>query len=421
MTSNTATPPTPTKPAGRPDFLVIGGGIIGLTIARELRRHGLGSVTVLEKEPELGRHQSGKNSGVLHAGIYYAADSLKAKFCAAGSRKMQEYAREHGIACKKDGKVIVAARPDLVPQLEKLLQRSQENGIRAEKISPERLRELEPLATTHDFALWSPDTAVIDSKGVLDALARELRDAGVTVRLAEKALAVDAARHTVRTAHDEVAYGHLVNAAGLHADRIAHSMGVGLDLAILPFKGMYQAIAPRFAAGVRASIYPTPDPRVPFLGVHLTRNIHGDVLAGPTALPAFGRENYHGLAGVGWRELPRLAADLARMFVGNIDGFRNLAYEELPKYTRRGFFKHVRALTPSITLADVLPAQKVGIRAQLVERATRRFVMDFTIREGPRSTHVLNAISPAFTSSMAFAEHVVDRIAARADAPPAAI
>jgi len=403
----------------RPDFLVIGGGIVGLTIARELLRRGLGTVTVLEKEPELGRHQSGKNSGVLHAGIYYAADSLKAKFCADGSRRMQAYAQEHGIACKRDGKVIVATRPDLVPQLEKLLQRSRENGIRAEKIGPERLRELEPLAATHEFALWSPDTAVIDSKGVLDAIARELRDAGAALRLSERALDVDAAHHVVRTAHDALGYGHLVNAAGLHADQIAHAMGVGLDLAILPFKGMYQTIAPRFAAGVRASIYPTPDPRVPFLGVHLTRNVHGDVLAGPTALPAFGRENYHGLTGVGWSELPRLAGDLARMFLRNVDGFRNLAREELPKYTRRGFFRHVRALTPSIALADVLPAQKVGIRAQLVERSTRRFVMDFTIREGPRSTHVLNAISPAFTSSMSFASHVVDRIAARGDAGPA--
>src|SRR5262245_6677231 len=229
-------------PGARSDFLVIGGGIIGLTIAREVRRRGLGSVTVLEKEPELGRHQSGKNSGVLHAGIYYAADSLKARFCAEGSRRMQAWAQEHGVACRKDGKVIVAARADLVPQLEKLLQRARENGIRAEKISPERLREIEPLAATHDFALWSPDTAVIDSKGVLDALSRELRDAGVTLRLSEKALAVDAARQVVRTARDELGYGHLVNAAGLHADEVAHAMGVGLDLAILPFKGLYRTI-----------------------------------------------------------------------------------------------------------------------------------------------------------------------------------
>ena len=218
------------------DFLVVGGGIVGLTIAREIALRRLGRVTVLEKEGGVGYHSSGRNSGVLHAGIYYGSDTLKARVCSQGSRMMQAYAEERNIPVRRSGKVIVATSPATVPQIDALLQRARANGIRAERISPEELLRIEPCAATRSYALHSPDTAVIDSRAVLRELEEELKRLGVTVRLDSQVVSLAVNRQVVSTNQKELSYGFLINAAGLHADRIAHQMGSGLRYDILPFK-----------------------------------------------------------------------------------------------------------------------------------------------------------------------------------------
>ncbi len=392
----------------RYDVIVVGAGIVGLTVARELVRRGAGKLLVLEKEPRLGVHSSGRNSGVLHAGIYYATDSLKAKVCADGSRRLQAYAAEKGIAVHKTGKVVVAPSAAHLPALQELFRRANENGIRAERLTPERLRELEPLAVTHDWALLSPDTAVIDSAAVLEHLAADLRAAGVELAIGEGVESLHPSG-TMTTTQRTLSYGELVNCAGLHADRLAHQLGVGERYRILPFKGVYKKLSPALAARVNGSIYPAPDLGVPFLGVHITKNVFGDVYVGPTAMPAFGRENYRGLEGLSLRETPAMISNLASMYLQNRGGFRRMVAEELAKYRPATFLHAAQALAPAIGADDLTDSDKVGLRAQLVDERTKSFEMDFVVAPGPRSIHVLNAISPAFTASMALAELIVDR------------
>ncbi|HVJ21962.1 MAG TPA: L-2-hydroxyglutarate oxidase [Polyangiaceae bacterium] len=394
------------------DVVIAGAGIIGLTVARELALRGVQRLLVLDKEPRLGAHASGRNSGVLHAGLYYGTDSLKAKLCAEGSRRLQAYAAEHGIKLEKTGKVVVARSEREVPALEALYERGLKNGVVLRRLSVDELGEHEPLAHSVGFALLSPETAVIDSAAVLAQLAAELEGRGVTLSLGEALGQVDAAAGTLRTSARSLDFGHLINCAGLHADAVAHGLGVGLRYRILPFKGIYRPLRAEAAVRIRGSIYPAPDLDNPFLGVHLTRSVFGDVYAGPTAIPALGRENYRGLAGADPAELPFFARDLATMWLKNQSGMRRLVRDEVHRYRKAAFVEAVRALAPELGADDLLGSTKVGVRAQLVDEEEMRLVMDFVLESGPRSTHVLNAVSPAFTASMALAELIAGRVLA---------
>lgn len=392
----------------RCEFLVIGAGITGLTIARELVASGAGDVLILEKEPALGLHASGRNSGVLHAGIYYTPDSLKARFCVEGNRLMKEFCRSHGLTLAETGKVVVARDAAEIEQLGELKARADAAGARAELIDARRLAELEPHAQTREVALHSPDTAVVQPREILDALAGELTASGrcridLGVAFVE---AVD--RDVVQTSAGPVRFERLVNCAGAFADRIAQGLGLAREYRLIPFKGTYRKLVPERAHLVRGSVYPVPDLGNPFLGVHLTRGADGDVYAGPTALPAFGREAYRGLRGIG-REAPVIAARDALLLGRNRD-FRRAARSETRKYSRKVVYREAAALIPKLRPEDLQAAEKVGIRPQLVHWPTRRLVMDFVVVSDAAGLHVLNAVSPAFTSSMAFAREAVRRL-----------
>jgi len=391
------------------DFVVVGGGIVGLTIAREIEKRQLGSVVVLEKEPQIGLHSSGRNSGVLHAGVYYGSDTLKARVCADGAKRMRAYAEEKGIALRNNGKVIVATSPGTEPQIDILLARGRANGVRVEKISPSELRELEPEAVTHGSALHSPDTSVVDSRGVLLELMRDLSLADVPVLLNTEVLEIHPERRLLVTSKGSIGFGYVVNAAGLFADRLAHSAGVGQGYRILPFKGIYRRLSSRAGARFRGSIYPAPDLGIPFLGVHITPGVDGTVYVGPTAIPALGRENYGWLDGIRLGEGTRMLATLAAMAARD-QGFRHMVRDELRRYSTLGFLRAARALAPALVETDLLRSGKVGLRAQLVRSKPPELVMDFVLEEGHRSLHVLNAISPAFTSSFRLAELIEDQV-----------
>ena len=395
------------------DFLIIGGGIVGLTIARALALRRVGSVCILEKEKKVGLHSSGRNSGVLHAGIYYPSNTLKAKVCVSGAKRMFDYACEHDIPVRKTGKVIVATCPDNAPQISILYDRAVANGVRVEKIDPGRLRQIEPEAHTFGEALYSPDTAVIDSKRVLESMEAEIKELGVFLDKEAEARDFDVRKKMVRTKSATYFYGHLINAGGLQADKIAHKIGVGKHYRILPFKGIYRKLTAGAALRFKGSIYPVPDLDMPFLGVHITRIIDDDVMLGPTAIPALGRENYGILKGIDAREFPMMLGDLALMIARNTNGVTKMVGEEFAKYIDSGFLKCVQRLAPGLKMEDILPSKKVGIRAQLVDNRSKKFVMDLVIEDGPDSTHILNAISPAFTSSLSFADIIVGRITAR--------
>ena len=372
------------------DVAVIGGGIIGLTIARELAIRGA-TVTVFEKEPALGMHASGRNSGVLHAGFYYAPDSLKARLTAQGNHMLREFCAEHDVPVHSCGKVVVASDPAQLPALDELARRGQANGVRLEVIDEKQLADLEPLARTHERAIWSPDTAVADPHAVTAALHRDLERRRVTIR-------------TSTAVTGPLKAGHVVNAAGLYADRVAAWYGFCDDYVMMPFKGLYwygDASAPH----LQRHVYPVPDPRNPFLGVHFTVTPTGGVKVGPTAIPALSREAYSG--GIRRDEAREILGAFPTFIRGGHHDVPALLRGELPKYSRRWLQHHARALVPSATGFTIRGTP--GIRAQLMHKATGRLEMDFVVRGDERSTHVLNAVSPAWTSSLAFAQYVVDR------------
>lgn len=393
------------------DFLIIGGGIVGLSIARQLRSmHGQSvRIMVLEKESEIGLHSSGRNSGVLHSGIYYPGGSLKARVCGQGAREMATWCDERGLPVRRCGKVLVPVKEEDGPQVGLLLGRARQNGVKVEHLDRQALAELEPEArSATGEAIWCPETSVIDPKAVLDCLVQELRGDGVEIRTGEAFAGVDRDQHAVLTTRGRISYGHAINAAGLHADRVAHVFGAGMQYVLLPFRGAYWKLASGSGLDIRGLIYPVPDLNVPFLGVHTTITTGGNTYFGPTAMPALGRENYRGLDGVDWSEAGRIVGDLSMQFLRNRQGFRNLAFQESRKTLKSGFVRDAQKLIPRLRPEHLHRCDKVGLRAQMLDVIRRELVMDFLVEKGERETHILNAISPAFTSAFAFARHVID-------------
>jgi L-2-hydroxyglutarate oxidase len=387
------------------EVVVVGGGIVGLSIARELLGRGARDLLVLEKEPALGAHASGRNSGVLHAGIYYAPDSRKARTCLAGNRLMKAYCREKGLPLEETGKVIVARDATELPALDELSRRATANGARVEMIDARRLSELEPAARTVDRALHSLDTAVVDPRAILARLRTDLEESGRARLLTGVELLGPGDGPSLRTTAGPVRFGRLVNAAGAHCDVVARMFGVGLHYRLIPFKGIYRKLRKDARLRVHGSIYPVPDPRNPFLGVHFTRSVHGDVYLGPTAIPAFGRENYGAFRGMD-RDAFRIAAEDLVLFFRN-PGFRSVALSEPRKYIPAYLHRDAARLVHGFDPAEVEAADKVGIRPQLVDWRTKELVMDFVVERAGETVHVLNPISPAFTSAMELARQIV--------------
>jgi L-2-hydroxyglutarate oxidase len=393
------------------DYLIVGAGIVGLTIAREIKvRNPSAQIRILEKEPRLGVHASGRNSGVLHTGIYYLPGTLKAKLCKDGADSMFAYAQDCGIPVRRDGKVIVATSEENAKGIDQLLRNAAANQINAVKLSPQEILEIEPHACAEYGGIYCKDTAVIDSPQVVETLRSELLAQGVRIECDQMAIHIDEDKKQVKTPNHTYAYDFLINAAGSYADVVAKLVGVGQQYQLVPFKGLYYKLAPEMAGRVRGSIYPVPNPALPFLGIHFTRVISGDVYIGPTAIPALGRENYGILEGAKLTEAIAIGIQLMRLYVSNAQNFRGLVHTELPHYTKSGFMKSARKLVDKLDPGWIKSTPKVGIRPQLINTRGGKLEMDFLIENGKNSIHVLNSISPAFTSSFAFAKLVVDKI-----------
>lgn len=390
------------------DVAVVGGGIVGMALADALLAARPGSsVVVLDKENRLGMHASGRNSGVLHAGFYYSPDSLKARLTRRGNQLLHAFCDENGVAVRRCGKVVVAQRGEDLPALDQLLGRAATNGVPVERVDEQQLRELEPLARTVDRALWSPTTSSASPTAVLDALAGRVRRRGGVLRLGAEV--VGAGPGWVQLRDERLSVGHLVNAAGLQADRVARWFGMCDDYAVLPFKGLYWY--GNWAAGrLQRHVYPVPDQRNPFLGVHLTVTVDGRAKIGPTAMPALWRESYGGVRGASGRDVAEMARLLPRFLRSRHHDVPALLRAELPMLWRRVLVDRARGLVPSVRPADFTERGRPGVRAQLFHLTESRLEMDFVVRGDEHSTHVLNAVSPAWTSSLAFAEHVVTEL-----------
>ncbi|HEY6761676.1 MAG TPA: L-2-hydroxyglutarate oxidase [Baekduia sp.] len=396
-------------PTGDCDVAVVGGGIVGLATARELQRRDPGArIVVLEREATLGAHQSGSNSGVAHAGIYYAPGSLKARLCVEGVRDLYAFCDEHGVAYERCGKVIVALDAAELPGLDELERRGRANGVPGlRRLDGAQLRELEPHAAGI-AALHSPNTGIVDFPGVVVALARLLHDAGATVatRCGVSAIERRGGRTVVTHARGELRARRVVTCAGAWADRLAVAAGADPDPRIVPFRGAYLRLRPASRHLVGGLIYPVPDPALPFLGVHLTRRVDGEVLVGPTALLAGARDAY-ALTTVDRRDLRDTLAwpgtyRLVRRF------WRTGATEVRMAASRRAFVAAAARYVPELTTADVTDGP-VGVRAQAVGR-DGALTDDFIINAVGGALHVRNAPSPAATSSLALAREIATRL-----------
>ncbi|WP_412062880.1 L-2-hydroxyglutarate oxidase [Rubrivirga sp. IMCC45206] len=400
----------------RVDLAVVGGGLVGLAVARAALagRPGL-RVLVLEKEDRVAAHQSGRNSGVLHAGVYYRPGSDKASFCRAGKAALEAFCDAEGLPVVRSGKTIVAVTPDEVPRLDALAERAAANGVTAERLEGEGVRAHEPHVRAV-AGLWVPATAVADFSAVAVRLAERLADAGAVVWTGA---AVVGGRETaggvvVETTAGDVEARALVTCAGLWADRVARLFGAEPSVQLVSFRGEYALLRPQAAEMVRGLIYPVPDPAFPFLGVHLTRRVDGTVDAGPSAALAFARDGY--------RLRDVRPADLGETL--GSPAFRRLARRHLSmgvaelgrSLSLRAFWHAARRLVPDIELAD-LSRGPSGVRAQALH-PDGTLADDFVIEETARAVHVINAPSPAATASLTIGEHVAARVLAKL--PPTA-
>jgi L-2-hydroxyglutarate oxidase LhgO len=391
------------------DFIVVGAGIIGLSITRELVRRFPGArILVLEKEAEVAFHASGRNSGVLHAGFYYSADSLKARFTLTGNQLLTDYCLEHGLPINRCGKVVVATREAEIEGIHELKRRGDRNGVDLKLIDPQELNDIEPNARTVGKALFSPSTSTVDPRRVCQHIASDF-PANVEILFGRRF--IGRSPGSVRTDRETIGYRYLFNAAGLYADRVARSFGAGTSFTMIPFKGIY--LRYNHDGLLQRHVYPVPNLRNPFLGVHFTKTVDGHVKIGPTAIPAFWRENYDFKSRFDGGEFGEIVAQEARLFLFNHFNFRRLAFEEMRKYSRRFFISRAQTLLKHLDSGRFGDYTRPGIRAQLLNTQTRELVMDFLLEHAENSTHVLNAVSPAFTSAFSFARHIVDSSASR--------
>ncbi|NBF05956.1 L-2-hydroxyglutarate oxidase [Pseudomonas sp. Fl5BN2] len=390
------------------DFCIIGGGIVGLATAMEiLKRQPGASLVILEKETVLAKHQTGHNSGVIHAGIYYAPGSLKADLCKRGAEATKQFCSEHGIKFEVCGKVLVASNALEIQRMEALYQRSQQNGLKVERLDAEQLRQREPNIVGLG-GLFLDATGIVDYREVCDTMARVIRRDGGEICLSQTVTAIQESADsvTVSTHGGSWRAKKLVACAGLQSDRLATLAGISIDHQIIPFRGEYFRLPASKNDIVNHLIYPIPDPELPFLGVHLTRMIDGSVTVGPNAVLGLGRENYQKFS-INWRDVAQYAS---------FPGFWKTIWQNLGSGTtemknslfKSGYLEQCRKYCPSLEVDDLLPYE-AGIRAQAVMR-DGSLVHDFLFAETPRMLHVCNAPSPAATSAIPIGSMIADRI-----------
>ena len=388
------------------DYLIIGAGIIGLNIAKNLKeRFPSSRIIVLEKEKEVAMHSSGRNSGVLHAGFYYGADSLKAKFTKDGNLALKKFCKERNLKVNSCKKVVVAIDDKEVEGLEELKRRGEANGVELQWLDEEGLEKLYPNIKTHKKALLCPTTAIVNPKEVTKEFAKVIQELGVELVLDCKYLG--STGNIIHTSQGDFPSIKVINCAGLYADNIARDFGFSKDYVIIPFKGIYLKDKNNIS-NLTTNIYPVPNLENPFLGVHYTLTVDNESKIGPTAIPAFWRENYKGFDNFSLKEFLQISYYELKLFATNAFGFRSLAYSEIKKYNLNYLKGLAQKLTRRMDHKGYDSWSTPGIRAQLLNKKTLELVQDFVIESDDNSIHVLNAVSPAFTCSIPFASWVVE-------------
>ena len=391
------------------DLAIVGAGIVGLATGLAIsRRQPQLSIAVIEKESDVARHQTGHNSGVVHSGIYYRPGTLRARLCVEGVKLLREFCEEQGLPYDRCGKVIVATDEEELPRLEALFERGTRNGVPGlELIGPERLREIEPHAAGIR-AIWSPNTAIVDYGAIARRYAELLRENGAHFQFGTRVTGISETKGLLRiaTTEGEIRSRYLINCSGLYSDEVARMAGHQPTVQVVPFRGEYYKLRPERRDLVRGTIYPVPDPAFPFLGVHLTSTVDGEVEAGPNAVFAFAREGY------GWTRInPReLAQSLRYPGVWQLarKHWRVAAYEYYRSFSKRAFVRSLQRLVPELQEEDVV-RHGAGVRAQALNR-DGSLADEFVIISSERSLHVLNAPSPAATASLAIGRHLAAQV-----------
>lgn len=395
------------------DFLFIGAGVVGLNLARELKKKFADArIVVFEKENFLGAHSSGRNSGVIHAGFYYSADSLKAKFTREGNEQLRAYCSEKNIPVNMCGKLVVTQNESEEKTLDELVKRGRQNGVTLEVTSVDEAKKIEPRAKTYRRAIWSPNTGSVNPVEVLKKLQEDAVNEGIEFRFGARFLKVKSrnANTTIVVSTDgEFEAKYVVNCAGLYADKVASEFGFSKDYRILPFKGLY-LYSNEKPGSLRTNIYPVPDMAYPFLGVHFTLTADGHIKVGPTAIPAFWREQYSLTENFRFGELVEIMWRELGLFIKSDIGFRDLALKEIQKISRSKMVNLASALATNVSSENYKKWGKPGIRAQLYNIKTNKLEMDFKYEGDNRSFHILNAVSPAFTASMPLAKFLANQI-----------
>ena len=389
------------------DVLIIGGGIIGLSIGIALLESKPSlKVIIAEKEKSLGLHASGRNSGVLHAGFYYSPDSLKAKFCRDGNKELRKVAKKHGIEVRDVGKVVVARNEDENNRIDTLFERGIKNGVDLELKSAKELELFEPLAVTHERFLWSPSTGVSDPKAINQAIMTDFVtlggkiDFGTEVTLVQK-------NSEIYDSSLQYDAKHFINAAGAQSDRIARKVDVGLEYAMLPFMGVYRATEEKNLP-LKRLVYPVPHPINPFLGVHFTLTVDHKVKIGPTAIPISGREQYSFTEGWSASDIGQAFKGIKSLIRGDSHDLTAILKTEWPKIIQSRLVKESTELVPSADQVKNWAKKPPGIRSQLVHLPSGKLEQDFVVRSEGNSLHILNAVSPGWTSAISFGRWIVE-------------
>ena len=390
-----------------PDVLIIGAGIIGVSVGIALLEYKSDfKVIILDKENALGIHASGRNSGVIHAGFYYSPDSLKAKFCRLGNIELKKLCKENSIPVMEVGKVVVARNPDENARLDNLFSRGIENGVDLELLDKTKLKNIEPLAVTYERFLWSPSTAVSDPISVLNVLKEKFSILGGRIELSQEAnLEIINKEITLRNLR--IYPTHIINAAGAQSDKIAKQVGIGKEYAMVPFMGVYRA-TPIQNLSLKTLVYPTPHPINPFLGVHFTLTIDGKVKIGPTAIPVLGREQYSLFSGLNLRDFKETFRGVFAIASGDTHSLKEIMKSEWPKLFEKMLVKESMTLVPSAKNLKNWKKKPPGIRSQLVRLSDGKLEQDFIVKNHLNSTHILNAVSPGWTSALPFGRWIVE-------------
>jgi L-2-hydroxyglutarate oxidase LhgO len=387
------------------DFVIAGAGIVGLSISLALNEIDPKlRILVVEKERSLGNHASGRNSGVLHAGFYYSPDSLKAQFCRDGNQALRSLVSRYDIPIRAVGKVVVARTPAEVETLKRLESRGKSNGVDVSLFEAPDLKYYEPLASTKDLFLWSPTTAVSDPKLILDAMADDALRRGIDITMGAP-LKVD--NDVLSIGGNVIRYSHFINAVGAGSDRIAQQFGFAMNFTMIPFMGLYRETA-GIAIPIKTLVYPTPHPINPFLGVHLTITISGKVKIGPTAIPLLGREQYSLLKFPPYADVIDSVRGGYALAKGKAHSLRRMISSEIPKVVLANLIRDAATLVPVTSMVAKWERREPGIRAQLVNLDSGELEQDFKILGDSKSTHVLNVVSPGWTSAIPFGRHIAE-------------